>query len=106
MPSSLVFNTHGTIVLEPSLAPRRASLTVGSHRHPTTGRSNGDAVRLDSDEVQLLRLLATEIPVESLARTLDMSERTVRRRSRALYDKLGVAGRVEAAVWATRHGVL
>jgi DNA-binding NarL/FixJ family response regulator len=62
--------------------------------------------RLDAGEVQLLRLLSTEAPMESIARSLDVSERTLRRRSRALFDKLGVAGRMEAAVWATRHGLL
>ena len=38
---------------------------------------------ISHDDLQLLRLLATGLPMESVARRLDLSERTVRRRTRA-----------------------
>ena len=68
--------------------------------------SPGGRLALTPAEVELLRLLATEKPMDAVARTLDISERTLRRHSRALFDKIGVAGRIEAAVWATRNGLL
>ncbi|GAA1618302.1 LuxR C-terminal-related transcriptional regulator [Kribbella alba] len=58
------------------------------------------------NDLQLLRLLATGLPVESVARRLDLSERTVRRRTRAACDRLGFATTVEAIVWAARRGLV
>ena len=45
------------------------------------------------EDLEVLRLLATGISLESVARRLDLSERTVRRRTRALCDRLGVGAR-------------
>ena len=44
---------------------------------------------ISHDDLQLLRLLATGLPVDSVARRLDLSERTVRRRTRTVCDRLG-----------------
>ncbi|WP_328989431.1 LuxR C-terminal-related transcriptional regulator [Kribbella sp. NBC_01245] len=60
---------------------------------------------LGHDDVQLLRLLATGLPVEAVARRLDLSERTVRRRTRAICDRIGVGTAIEAVVWAVRRGL-
>ena len=46
------------------------------------------------------------LPVDSVARRLDLSERTVRRRTRAACDRLGFGTAVEAIVWAARRGLL
>lgn len=69
-------------------------------------KPSSDAVKLTPRDVALLRCLATEKPMEVIARQTGTSERTLRRRSRALFDKLGVGGRVEAAVWAAQRGLL
>jgi len=61
---------------------------------------------INHDDLQLLRLLATGLPVESVARRLDLSERTVRRRTRAACDRLGFGTAMEAIVWAARRGLL
>ncbi|WP_019818986.1 helix-turn-helix domain-containing protein [Saccharomonospora saliphila] len=61
---------------------------------------------LAQQDVELLRLLATGLPLESVARRLDMSERTVRRRIRHVCDEIGVSTRIEAVVWAVRTGLL
>ena len=63
-------------------------------------------VPLDSEDLTLLRLLAEGLPIESVARRVDMSERTVRRRTRAICDRLGVPAPISAVVWAVRHGLL
>ncbi|MFC6021921.1 helix-turn-helix domain-containing protein [Plantactinospora solaniradicis] len=61
---------------------------------------------LDDEELTLLRLLAQGLPIDAVARRLDMSERTVRRRTRAICDRLGVPAPISAVVWAVRHGLL
>ncbi|MDT7798638.1 MAG: hypothetical protein QOI78_2071 [Actinomycetota bacterium] len=40
-------------------------------------------------ELNLLALLAEGLPVETIARRLDLSDRTVRRRLRSICDRLG-----------------
>ncbi|MEV4202386.1 helix-turn-helix domain-containing protein [Micromonospora globbae] len=61
---------------------------------------------LDEEDLRLLRLLAAGLPVETVARRLGLSERTVRRRVRAVCDRLGVTAPIQAVVWAARRGLL
>lgn len=61
---------------------------------------------LDPDETELLRLLAEGLVLDAVARRLAVSERTVRRRIRALCDRFGVDTPVQVVVIAARHGVL
>ncbi|MEU5565231.1 helix-turn-helix domain-containing protein [Micromonospora musae] len=61
---------------------------------------------LDAEDLRLLRLLATGLPLETVARRMGLSERTVRRRVRAVCDRLGVAAPIQAVVWAARRGLL
>jgi DNA-binding NarL/FixJ family response regulator len=46
------------------------------------------------------------LTVETVARRLDMSDRTLRRRVRAIADDLGVDSTIEAIVWAVRHQLI
>ena len=68
----------------------------------------GAAVRpvLSHEDVELLRLLADGLPTDAVARRLELSDRTVRRRTRAICDRLGVTAPVQAIVWAARRGLL
>lgn len=65
-----------------------------------------DNIEMSREELELLALLATGLSLESAARRLDLSERTVRRRTRALCDRLGLGTPIEAIVWAARRGLL
>ncbi|WP_074311165.1 helix-turn-helix domain-containing protein [Micromonospora cremea] len=61
---------------------------------------------LDEEDLRLLRLLAAGLPLETVARRLGLSERTVRRRIRAVCDRLDVKAPIQAVVWAVRRGML
>jgi DNA-binding NarL/FixJ family response regulator len=58
------------------------------------------------DEVALVRLLAEGLTLDAIARRLALSERTVRRRIRALCDRFGVETPVQVVVLAARCGVV
>lgn len=58
---------------------------------------------LSSDDIALLALLASGLPTEAVARRLGLSERTVRRRTRFICDRIGVTTTVEAVAWAARR---
>lgn len=75
-------------------------------RRTISRASRGIHREISHDDLQLFRLLATGLPVDSVARRLDLSERTVRRRTRAACDRLGFGTAVEAIVWAARRGLL
>lgn len=61
---------------------------------------------LDAEETEIIRLLAEGLVLDAVARRLAVSERTVRRRIRALCDRFGVSAPVQLVVIAARNGVL
>jgi DNA-binding NarL/FixJ family response regulator len=61
---------------------------------------------LSRQDVELLRLLAGGLPLEAVARRMDTSERTVRRRVKAICDRLGFTSSIQAVVWAARQGLV
>lgn len=61
---------------------------------------------LSRQDVELLRLLAQGLPLCSVARRLRTSERTVRRRTKAICERLGVSTSIQAVVWAAQRGLL
>jgi DNA-binding NarL/FixJ family response regulator len=63
-------------------------------------------LRFDDEELAIVRLLADGLVLDGIARRLGLSERTVRRRIRALCDRLGVDAPVQVVVLAARSGVL
>jgi DNA-binding NarL/FixJ family response regulator len=57
-------------------------------------------------DVKILRLLSQGNTTDVIARRVGVSERTVRRRLRAVADDIGVDSSIEAVVHAVRHGVI
>ena len=62
--------------------------------------------RLSHEDLTLLELIAEGLPRDAVARRLCTSERTVRRRTRGICDRLGVGAPIQAVVWAARRGIL
>jgi DNA-binding NarL/FixJ family response regulator len=61
---------------------------------------------LSRQDVELLALLARGLPLDAVARRLNTSERTVRRRVKAICDRLGFTTSIQAVVWAARRGLV
>lgn len=57
---------------------------------------------LSRDDVEVLRLLASGMTTDAIARELGLSPRTLRRRARDICDRLGVDTPIEAVVVAVR----
>ncbi|HWM72622.1 MAG TPA: LuxR C-terminal-related transcriptional regulator [Nocardioides sp.] len=58
---------------------------------------------LDENDLALLAQLASGAQVEVIARRLSVSERTIRRRTRGICERLGVDTTVQAIVWAAHR---
>ena len=61
---------------------------------------------LTDREHEVLRLLATGLPNREMAAVLFIAESTVKSHVEHIIGKLGVSDRIQAAVWAARHGLL
>jgi NarL family two-component system response regulator LiaR len=59
---------------------------------------------LTEGEMAVLRLVARGVENEEIARTLNYSVYTVANRLRTIYEKLHVANRTQAALYALRQG--
>jgi DNA-binding NarL/FixJ family response regulator len=74
---------------------------------PTLGGAQEVAdARLTRRELEILRLVAEGKPNALLARTLWVTEQTVKFHLSNIYRKLKVSNRTEAAHWAQAHGLL
>lgn len=58
------------------------------------------------DELEMIALFADGLPIDAIARRLDLSDRTVRRRSRALCDRLGARATIQVVAWAARNRLI
>ena len=61
---------------------------------------------LSRQDVEMLGLIARGLPLEAVARRTNTSERTVRRRIKAISDRLEFTSSIQAVVWAARQGLV
>jgi DNA-binding NarL/FixJ family response regulator len=83
------------------LEPRVAARLVAATR--ATRRGNGG---LSAREYEVLRLIATGQANKEIARTLSISERTVRFHVSSIFTKLGATSRTQAVALATQRHLL
>lgn len=84
-----------------ALGPEVAAHVVGR-----LAGSQGEPGVLSGDEIEILRMVASGASNGVIARRLFMSDTSVKRRLRSIFDKLGVDTRTEAAAEAGRRGLL
>ena len=85
---------------ESPLAPRAAAELLADRKtRPPT-------VELTPREREVLRLVVEGLANKQIARRLGISEKTVKGHLTNLFQRIGVADRTQAALWAERNGIL
>ena len=72
----------------------------------TLARHGTDDPQLSDDDLRLLEQIASGVTADVAARELELSPRTLRRRLRAICDRLEVSTPIEAVVWAARKQLI
>lgn len=86
---------------ESPLHPRAARQLLTSRRSGADER----APQLTERETEVLRLVRQGLANKQIARRLGISERTVKAHLTSVFQRLAVADRTQAALWAERHGL-
>jgi len=85
---------------ESPLATKAAQAVVAARIESRPARE------LTEREREVLVLVATGLANKQIARRLGIAEKTVKTHLTNLFQRLGVADRTQAALWAERHGLL
>ena len=91
----------GRSYLDPLITGKLLNVVASQQEQPSTLIID----RLTEREVEVLRLLARGLSNSEIARELHLSEGTVRNHVSAIFSKLDVPDRTQAAILAIRHGL-
>jgi DNA-binding NarL/FixJ family response regulator len=80
---------------EAPLAPKAATAVLGDRRPPA----------LTAREQEVLSAVVAGLANKQIARRLGISEKTVKAHLTNIFQRIGVADRTQAALWAERHGI-
>lgn len=83
------------------LSPRAATALLPGNRPAPRGGAG-----LSTREREVLALVAVGLPNKSIARRLQISEKTVKAHLTRVFSVLGVGDRTSAALWARNHGLV
>jgi DNA-binding NarL/FixJ family response regulator len=89
---------------ESPLHPRAARELLAARADPMSSRDAGQ-VELTPREREVLTLVRQGLANKQIARRLGISERTVKAHLTSCFQRIGVADRTQAAVWAERNGI-
>jgi DNA-binding NarL/FixJ family response regulator len=98
-PDELLRGIRAAAVGESPLSPKAARQLIVSRRRAAAPA--GDA--LTEREREILRLLADGHPNKVIARTLGISEKTVKNHVSRIFQAIGVTDRTQAALWVQRR---
>lgn len=93
---------EGKTFLDPTVAGRVVEQAIGAQAQPSTQIT----AKLTEREAAVLRLLADGWNNQQIARELHLSQGTVRNHVSAIFSKLEVTDRTQAALVAIRHGLV
>jgi DNA-binding NarL/FixJ family response regulator len=101
-PDDLIHAVHQAAAGNAPISPRAALALL-----PPRGASKpSPSANLSPRERQVLALVAVGLPNKSIARRLQISEKTVKAHLTRIFAALDVYDRTSAALWAQRHGLL
>jgi DNA-binding NarL/FixJ family response regulator len=98
-PDELIRGIHTAARGESPLDPRAARTMLGAQRTPDPL----DA--LTEREREVLALVADGLPNKQIGRRLEISEKTVKAHLTSIFRTIGVTDRMQAGLWARRHGL-
>lgn len=98
-PEELIEGVRAAARGESPLDPRAARTMLGAHRAPNPL----DA--LTEREREVLTLVAEGLPNKQIGRRLEISEKTVKAHLTSIFRAIGVTDRMQAGLWARRHGL-
>ncbi len=81
----------------------RAARRLLSRRSTAAAAESEDAAALSPREAEVLRLVVEGLLNKQIAQRLGITERTVKAHLTSAYQRIGVADRTQAALWAQRH---
>ncbi len=99
---------NGDSILNPAMAAKLVdAFTATNPEHAEAGLSLMDIDNtLTHREQEVLKLVARGLSNKEVGRELCISPHTVKSHLSNAMEKMGINGRVEAAAWAIRHGML
>jgi len=89
---------------ESPLHPRAARELLAARAEPSGVRDRAH-VELTARELEVLGLVRRGLANKQIARRLGISERTVKAHLTSCYQRIGVADRTQAALWAERNAI-
>ena len=98
-PDEILRGVRAAAAGESPFSPKaaKALLALGGQRR--------DAAELTNREREVLACVADGLANKAIARRLGISEKTVKTHLTSVFQRIGVADRTQAALWAQRHGV-
>ncbi|MGZ4184059.1 MAG: response regulator [Solirubrobacteraceae bacterium] len=91
---------------ESTISPRVAGRLIHRLREPSHNELDLTGAALTPREHEVLALMASGVGNPEIARTLYLSEHTVKNYVSSILAKLQVENRIQAAVWAVRTGMV
>jgi DNA-binding NarL/FixJ family response regulator len=91
---------RGESPLDPRAARRLLARATGD---PSATAAGAVAAELSPREAEVLRLVVAGLLNKQIAARLGITERTVKAHLTSVYQRIGVADRTQAALWAQRH---
>ncbi|MDT0187881.1 response regulator transcription factor [Microbacterium sp. ARD31] len=88
---------------ESPIDPRAARHLLGAR---AVAQGGGAVAELSPREAEVLRLVVEGLLNKQIAQRLGVTERTVKAHLTSAYQRIGVADRTQAALWAQRHGLV
>jgi len=96
-PADLLAGIRAVSRGESPLDPKAARLLLRSRN------ATDDEIELSPRELEVLRLVVEGLINKQIARRLGITERTVKAHLTSVFQRIGVADRTQAALWAQRH---